>query len=129
MKLKDFHQIISFNATPHELYEMLMDEGKHGDFTGSDAKISRKGGGTFSVWGGELSGTNIELIPDKKIVQSWRSSDWPKGHVSTITFRFTKTKDGSELEFTQIGIPEEFYEDIKQGWEDYYWEPMKKYLL
>jgi hypothetical protein len=32
------------------------------------------------------------------------------------------------MTFTQTGVPAQFYEDIKQGWIDYYWTPMKEML-
>jgi len=28
----------------------------------------------------------------------------------------------------ETGIPAQFYKDIKQGWIDYYWTPMKEIL-
>jgi hypothetical protein len=34
----------------------------------------------------------------------------------------------TQLIFTQSGVPEEFYDDIRQGWKDYYWIPMKEML-
>jgi len=30
--------------------------------------------------------------------------------------------------FTQSGVPGQYYDDIKQGWRDFYWAPMKKML-
>ena len=87
---KNIRQTATFKASPHEVYEALMDAKKHSDFTGEDAKISRKVGGKFTIYGGEIDGTNLELVPDKKIVQSWRYSDWPEGHYSTaaLFYRF-----------------------------------------
>jgi len=32
------------------------------------------------------------------------------------------------MTFTQSDVPVKFYEDIKQGWIDYYWTPMKEML-
>ena len=107
---------------------MLMDSKKHAAFTGDDAEIDRKIGGHFSVWGGYIEGTNLELMPDKKIVQSWRGSDWPEGHSSQATFRLEEAGGATTLSFEQTGVPEEFYEDIAQGWKDYYWEPMQETL-
>ena len=63
-----------------------MDEKKHAQFTGAKVKISRKTGGKFDIWEGAITGENLELVPDKKIVQSWRYSDWPEGQFSTVTF-------------------------------------------
>jgi activator of HSP90 ATPase len=121
-------QTASFKASPHAVYEILMDEKQHAAFTGGEAKISRKTGGKFRIYDGEIQGVNLELVPDKKIVQSWRYSDWPEGHYSTATFLLEPTVKGTRLTFTQTDIPDDKYEDIKQGWKDYYWQPMKAVL-
>jgi activator of HSP90 ATPase len=128
MKTKTIRQTVTFKASPHEVYEALMDSRKHARFTGAGASISREVGGKFTAYGGSLQGENLELVPDAKIVQTWRSDDWPEGHHSRATFSLSKVAGGTRLTFTQTGVPEEFYEDIKQGWIDYYWEPMKGML-
>ena len=117
-----------FITGPHEVYEAIMDSRKHSEFTGSQVSMSRKVGGKFSVYGGDIEGVNLELIPDQKIVQSWRYSDWPEGHYSKATFSLKEIPGGMRLNFTQTGVPEKFYDDISQGWRDYYWEPMKEML-
>ena len=57
-------------------------------FSGAKASISREVGGSFTAYDGALSGVILELVPDAKIVQSWRGSDdgWPPDHYSTATF-------------------------------------------
>ncbi len=125
---QNFRQTVTFKTSPHAVYEALMDEKKHSQFTDSDAKISRKAGGKFKIYGGEIEGENIELVPDKKIVQTWRYSDWPEGVNSTITFIFEAIEKGTRMTFTQKGVPDDKFEDIKQGWKDYYWSPMKVML-
>jgi activator of HSP90 ATPase len=125
---KILKQTATFKTNPHAVYEILMDEKKHAAFTGGKAKISRDVGGTFSIYDGDIQGVNIELVPDKKIIQSWRYSDWPQGHYSTATFLLEPSIQGTRLTFTQEDIPESKYEDIKQGWKDYYWKPMKEVL-
>jgi len=128
MKTKTIRQSVTFKASPQEVYEALMDSKKHARFTGAGASISREVGGRFTAYGGSLEGENLELVPDAKIVQSWRSDDWPEGHYSRAAFSLAKVEGGTRLTFTQAGVPEEFYEDVKQGWIDYYWEPMKQML-
>jgi len=128
MKTKTVSQSVTFKTTPHEVYEAIMDSKKHSEFTGSQVSMSRKTGGKFSVYGGDIAGVNLELIPDQKIVQSWRYSDWPEGHYSKVTFSLKAVKEGTRLTFTQTEVPDEHYEDIAQGWRDYYWAPMKEML-
>lgn len=130
IKTRGIKQTINFKVSPDEIYEAFMDSKKHSKFTGSNAKISNKVGGKFSVYDGGLNGTNIQLIKNKKIVQSWRCvmENWPEGHYSKATFSLKKTKQGTQLIFTQTSVPVECYDSIKQGWRDYYWKPMKQML-
>ncbi len=128
MKTKTINQTITFKASPHDVYEMLMDSKKHGEIVGANAKITKKVGAKFTIYDGEIEGVNLELVPDKKIVQSWRYSDWPKGHFSEATFLLEKYWGGTKMTFTQTDVPDDKYEDVAQGWKDYYWEPMKELL-
>ena len=128
MKTKTIRQSVTIKASPHAVYEALMDSRKHAKFTGAQAKISRKVKGRFSAYDGYIEGVHLDLVPDKKIVQSWRGSDWPEAHFSKATFSLRKIKNGTRLMFTQSGVPAQHYHGIHQGWRDYYWKPMKELL-
>jgi activator of HSP90 ATPase len=118
-------QSATLHASPHAVYEALMDSRQHAKITGSPARISRKVGGAISAYGGYISGTNLELEPDRKIVQAWTASEWPAGHLSRVTFRLTPVKAGTRIDFTHSGVPDRFFDDIKQGWIDNYWQPLR----
>ncbi|MGD1118051.1 MAG: SRPBCC family protein [Dehalococcoidales bacterium] len=128
METRTIKQSVTIKASPHDVYEALMDAKKHAKFTGGKATVSREVGGKFSVFDAYAKGVNVELVPDKKIVQSWRAEDWPEGIYSQVTFSFKAAEGGTKLTFTQTGVPEEFADDIAQGWKDYYWGPMKEML-
>jgi len=121
-------QTVTFKATPHEVYEALMDSKKHAAFTGGKASISRTVGGNFMAYDNYIAGKNIALVPDKKIVQDWRTVDWPEGNFSHVTFEFTAVPEGTRLDFTHVDVPEGTEEEFTQGWIDNYWEPMKAFL-
>ena len=125
---KTIRQTVAFRASPHQVYEALMDSRKHARFSGGKASVSRKVGGKFSVFDGYAEGVNLELVPNEKIVQTWRANDWPAGVYSLVTFALQEVKDGTRLNFTQSGVPEEQHNDVSQGWRDYYWSPMKQML-
>jgi len=127
---KTVEQTVTFKASPHDVYEALMDSDKHTQFTGAKANISREIGGSFTAYDGALSGTILELVPDAKIVQSWRGSDegWVAGHFSTATFTLEAMEGGTRLTFLQTGVPEASFEQISQGWQTYYWPKMKQFL-
>jgi activator of HSP90 ATPase len=112
-------------ATPHEIYETIMDSKKHSRLSGSRTTVGRRVGGPFRV-GRDLEGKNLALVKDKKIVQSWRSNDWPKGHYSRATFSLARTTGGTRITFRQSGVPDKHYRSITSGWREYYWEPLKE---
>jgi activator of HSP90 ATPase len=129
MKTKTISQIVIINgASPHELYEIIMDEKKHAKLVNSKAKISRDIGGRFEIYDGYIEGTNIELIQDKKIVQNWRGEEdcWPKEHYSKLTITFEKENGNTKATLLQERVPIECAEDFDNGWYEFYWNPMQE---
>lgn len=126
---KDIKQTVMLkNVDPREVYEMLMDSKKHAKFTVAGAKIGRKVGDKISAYDGWIQGENMEVIPDKKIVQKWRGDDWPSGHYSIATFDLVRDGSDTILTFTQTGVPSEQYDAINDGWVTEYWDKMKEFL-
>jgi activator of HSP90 ATPase len=122
------HLSIIIKATPHEIYEALMDSEKHSAFTGSKANISREVGGTNTAYDNYIAGRNVALTIDRKIVQDWRAVDWPEGHFSLVTFELSPIPEGTRIDFIQSNLPEGTEDEFTQGWTENYWEPMKAYF-
>ena len=112
---KIIQQTVTFNASPHEVYEALMDSEKHAAFTGGKAEISRAVGGSIMAYDDYIAGKNIELVPDRKIVQDWRASDWPAGYFSRITFELTAVPDRHPPGFHPYGCPGRHRRGIHPG--------------
>jgi activator of HSP90 ATPase len=125
---KQIKQTVRFEASPKTIYQMLLDSKKHSAFTGEKAKIDPKVGGKFQVYGGYIDGVNVELIPGKLIVQSWRCATFPKNTHSLISFELKKSKKGTELVFTHTGVPSDQAARLNKGWKNSYWDKMKKSL-
>src|ERR1700676_3345330 len=100
-------QAFAFNKIgPADLYELFMDTAKHTAATGMPAKINRKIGGKWSAFGGMIRGKNLALVPNRMIVQAWRSSAWKKDDPDSIlVVRFEKTKTGAAAHLAHIGVP------------------------
>ncbi|MBU0497174.1 MAG: SRPBCC domain-containing protein [Candidatus Thermoplasmatota archaeon] len=124
MKTKTIHQEVFIEAPPADVYHAFMDSKTHSLFTGDTAHIGKKIGDQFSAFDGYATGENLELKPNKLIVQSWHASDWPNGHHSTIRIELTPQKKGTALIFHQTDVPEEHLYDISNGWWEYYWNPV-----
>ena len=130
MKTGTIKQEVIFSAKPDFIYDLIMNEEKHADFTQSEVLMSSEIGGTFSAYDGYINGKNIELIPGEKIVQEWHfdEDEWDDSHFSICTFIFEPFQDGTKMTFTQTNIPEHKVEALESGWEEHYWEPMMDYL-
>jgi activator of HSP90 ATPase len=129
MKTKNIEQKVLFKATPKEVYEALMNQKKHSQFTGEVASIRAKAGTAFTCYGDYIKGFILELEPDKRIIQAWRGQGWPAGHYSIVTFALSeKAGDKTELRFTQIGVPADDYSDKNRGCRTHYWEPLQRFL-
>ncbi len=123
------HQEVVFPAGPARVYEALMDSGEHAAFTANGAaEISREVGGAFSTHGGHILGRNLELVPDRRIVQAWRVKDWPEGMYSVIRFELKDEGGKTRLVFDHWGAPDDQRDHLAEGWKQRYWEPLGAYL-
>ncbi len=125
---KTTRQTETFAASPHRIYQMLMNSDEHAKFTGAPASMNEDIGGAVSAYGGGALGINLELVPGQRIIQMWRPPEWPEHHYSTITYDLAAEGDGCRLTFTQSGVPEAAVEGIATGWTSFYWEKMREHL-
>jgi activator of HSP90 ATPase len=123
-------QSVSFNATPAKLYELFMDSAKHSAATGMPAKVSPKVGGKWSAFGGMILGRNLVLIPNRRIVQTWRSSEWKKADPDSLLVVGFEKAAGSDttVHLVHVGVPSYDHQGVTQGWVKFYWDPWKVYL-
>jgi uncharacterized protein YndB with AHSA1/START domain len=116
-------------ASPKAIYAAWLDSRGHSDMTGGKAEASPRIGDGFTAWDGYISGKTLELVPGERIVQSWRTTrftgDQPD---SRITVTLTPIAGGTRLTLTHENVPDDHtgYED--GGWQEHYFEPMKKYF-
>jgi len=125
---KPVHHEVEFSVKPKEVYDAYLDSRRHARMTGQPAKMSKKEGGRFTAGDTYISGTNVELIPGKRIVQAWRASEWPEGTYSILRLELRPKGKGSRLIVDHLGIPDEFRDGVDSGWHEFYWEPMKAYF-
>jgi activator of HSP90 ATPase len=91
-------------------------------------EIANAPGGAFSFFGGYISGRNVELIPNERIVQAWRAGNWPPGIYSIIKFDLVEQGSDTKLVFDQAGFPKGDGEHLVEGWKTNYWAPLAKFL-
>lgn len=129
-KTRTIHQTVVLPGSPDEVYQALMTSRGHFGFSGAPARINDRVGATFVVWGGYIHGRNLELVPGKRIVQSWRPSEetWPEDYYSTVTFELSESPGGTRLRFEHAGVLADHAGHLSAGWKESYWLPLAAYL-
>jgi activator of HSP90 ATPase len=116
-------------ARPVEIYDALLNEQKHSAFTGARATCDRRVGGKFTAWDGYISGKNLKLENGRRIVQEWKTTEWPSGcRPSVLEFTFRPKGEGTVVTMIQKDVPTVQAGNYRQGWTEYYWVPLKKYF-
>ena len=116
-------------ASPKEVYDTWLSSRGHTAMTGSAAKMSSRTGGRFTAWGGYITGKNLALDPGRRIVQSWRTSNFTDEHEdSKITVTLAPVKAGTRLTLVHANVPDGQTSYEKGGWLDHYFRPMEAYF-
>jgi activator of HSP90 ATPase len=123
------HEEVPFKSGPSRLYEALLDEKQFAQVTGGQATtIDRNAGGAFSLFGARIKGRNIELVPNERIVQAWRSEGWEHGLYSIVRFELKADGTGTRLVFDHTGFPTGQADHLASGWKSNYWDPLTHFF-
>jgi len=140
---ESIHQEAVFKASRKRVYEALTDTKqfnkvielsgvmKSGMLSpGADkpTKISSEVGGAFVLFGGYITGRHVELVPNERIVQAWRTGGWASGVYSIAKFELVEQGSGTTIVFDHTGFPKGEAEHLASGWKVHYWEPLDKLL-
>jgi uncharacterized protein YndB with AHSA1/START domain len=140
--MESIHQEVHFKASPERVYAALTDAKEFQKVvllsgavkTGmvkepQPAQISAMAGGEFAVFGGYITGRQIELVPNVRIVQAWRTGTWAPGIYSIAKFALAPQETGTLLTFDHTGFPKGEAEHLLQGWKSNYWQPLAVLLV
>ena len=137
------HQEIVFKATAARVYQTLttaeafdkvvqlsgaMNASMKMSLGKAPTAIDAQPGGAFSFFGGYVTGRNVELVPDARIVQAWRAGSWDEGLYSIAHFVLEERGATTRLVFDHAGFPNAETAHLAQGWHENYWQPLAKVL-
>jgi activator of HSP90 ATPase len=115
-------------AQPKDIYDAWLDSHGHSDMTGSPAEALPTEGAAFTAWDGYIRGRNLKLEPGRRIVQSWRTTQFaPDDADSQIDVLLEPHKEGTKLTLVHSNVPDG-HTSYRSGWQDYYFEPMKLFF-
>jgi activator of HSP90 ATPase len=117
-------QSYEMNASVEEVFDALVNADTIQNWSEDEVKMSAEVGANFSLWGGQMFGTNLEVIKNKRLVQEWCYDQWDKP--SKVTFTI-KTKGGKTIvDLLHEEVPEKSVNSIADGWDAYYLGAIKK---
>lgn len=125
----DFTLSVVVPAKPEEVYQAWLSSEGHSLMTGSPAKVDGRIGGKFSAWDGYIFGTTLELTPNERILQAWRTTEFPETEAdSRVEILLESVRGGTKITLAHSKMPPGQAEDYRQGWEDFYFKPMMGYF-
>jgi len=118
----------TISTSPEDIYRAWLDSGGHTAMTGGQAVASDQQQAVFSAWDGYISGTNITLEPNRRIVQSWRTTEFEEHEPSSkLEIILEPVSNGTKLTLHHTNLPEHGMQ-YQQGWRDHYFDPMKAFF-
>ena len=123
------YQTVTLPAPAEALFEMYVDPAAHAAFTGQPVVIAEESGSEFSAFGGVLSGTVLQVVRPRLIVQSWRSVNFGADDAdSTLVLSFSDDGDEGRIDPVHLDVPQVDFDGVTRGWETHYWTPWREYL-
>ncbi|MEL6672841.1 MAG: SRPBCC domain-containing protein [Bacteroidota bacterium] len=124
----EFTLQVSIPASAEAIYQAWLTSEGHTAMTGGEATASDVPNQVFTAWDTYITGRNLILEPNRRIVQSWRTTQFADHEPdSQIEILLAEAGGKTELTLIHTQVPEDG-EHYIQGWKDHYFEPMKAYF-
>ena len=121
--------VAEFKTSPRSIFEAWLDSEEHSALTGSSASVEGYVGGQMTAWDGYISGEILELEHYSRIVQTWRTTEFPEGSQdSHLELLLDPIDGGTRLTLVHSDIPDGQGDMYNEGWEDFYFRPMRAYF-
>jgi activator of HSP90 ATPase len=124
--MKIFKKTFRINAEPSDVYSALTNPYTIELWSGYPARMSTEPDSEFSLWDGDITGRNVSFIQDKKVVQEWYFGDREEESIVTITI--SPSGGSSVVTVEHTNIPDDDYDDITEGWKEYYFDAISSFF-
>ncbi len=125
--MKEIKRYYTLTAEPKDVYNALTNKKMLEIWTGEEVVMELEPNTEFSLWGGSISGINLEFEENKKIVQKWFFGEEVEN--SIVTIKIHPHKKGTSVELLHTNIPDDAYENISEGWDDDYFGAISELFI
>jgi len=124
-----FELATTLPVPPETVYHAWLDSAQHAAFVGAQAEIEGRVGAEFRMWDGYITGRNLALDPPRRIVQAWRTTEFPDGSPdSRLEVRLEPEGKGTRITIVHTELPPGQGSEYEEGWKENYFEPMERYF-
>ncbi|TRX64262.1 SRPBCC domain-containing protein [Carboxylicivirga sp. M1479] len=124
---KDFKSRVKVKAELEDAFAAFINPFTIELWSGYPAVMSDEPNSEFSLWEGDIVGKILEVEDQKKIVQEWYFGEQTDASIVTLKF-FEQGGSKVQIDLEHTNIPEEAFDDIVEGWNDYYLGAIKTFL-
>jgi activator of HSP90 ATPase len=125
--MKDIKRYYTLQAEPKDVFNALTNKKMLEIWTGESVEMGLEPGSEFSLWGGSISGVNLEIEENKKIVQQWFFAE--DDEESIVTMKIHPHKKGTSVELNHTNIPDAAFENISDGWDEDYFGALSELFI
>jgi activator of HSP90 ATPase len=125
--MKNIKRYFVMPAEPKDVYNALTSQKMLEVWTGEDAVMEPEPGTEFSLWGGSITGLNMEFEENRKIVQQWYFDD--QEEPSVVTLILHPDKKGTSIELRHTNIPDDAYDNIAEGWDEDFFGALRELFI
>jgi uncharacterized protein YndB with AHSA1/START domain len=117
-------------AEPQRVFSAWLDSKEHAAFTGGgEALVEPWAGGRFIAWDGYIHGILLGVDEGKRIVQTWRTSEFPpESRDSRVVVEFEPTRGGTRVLVRHTDVPPHHAKRYEKGWVEHYLKPLARYF-
>lgn len=129
MKKEALRVVTTIPVAPTTLYFAWLSSEQHTAMTGGAAKIDPTVGSKFTAWDGYITGKLVVLDLGRRIIMSWRTTDFPRDAAdSRVEVHFEALGGSTRVTILHTDIPEGQGEKYREGWNEKYFTPMRTYF-
>ena len=118
------------SGKPGRVMQLLTDPVLIRKWSGEDAVLENRVGGRFEMFDGWVKGTVLKTS-DKELAYTWKPGDWAEDvKTSEVHYLLKEDEAGTKVILHHTGFPnEDEMKSHKNGWTDFFFDPMEDFIL
>ncbi len=116
-------------ARPSAVFKALTDPDVQAAWAEAKATGEVAVGNRFTMFDEYICGRYLDLQPDRRILEEWRTTEWPSDSPpSMVEITLEEKGEATAITLVQSLIPPGHAESVRKEWINRYWKPLRAYF-